>query len=111
MTSAQPKPPAGNGGIASTTLDPSGETTIPDLPKNNDPSAVQCTGAPKGVFDATAIVGEPYAQAREAAQAQGCDVRAVVKDGKPLAVTQDFRPDRVDVAVRDGDVVRIDGIY
>ncbi len=111
MTSAQPKAPDVSGGVASTTLDPSGETTIPDLPKNKDPSAVQCTGAPKGVFDATAIVGEPYAQARKAALAQGCDVRAVVKDGKPLAVTQDFRPDRIDVVVRDGDVVRIDGIY
>lgn len=81
------------------------------MPDNKDPSAVQCTGDPQGVFDATAIVGDPYLEAEKAAVAKGCDLRVVERDGEPLAVTQDFRPDRVNVVVKDGDVTRIDGLY
>lgn len=111
-TSAEPTAPAGGDAVTSTDLEPgSGGAGIPDMPENDDPSAVQCTGAPKQVFDATAIVGEPIDEATRQARDAGCDVRVVVEDGKPLAVTDDFRPDRIDVVVSDGEVEKIDGLY
>ncbi len=35
----------------------------------------------------------------------------VIKDGKPLAVTDDYRPDRVNVATVNDKVTRITGIH
>jgi hypothetical protein len=80
---------------------------IPDLPRNEDPAAVQCTGPPRGVFDATEVVGESLAEAERAARREGCSVREVKRDGKGLAVTDDFRPDRVNVATEGGEVTGI----
>jgi phosphoglycolate phosphatase-like HAD superfamily hydrolase len=97
--------------VVSTTLDPDdADATPPELPMNDDPSAVQCTGPPEAVFDATAIVGDTVKDATAAASAKGCSVRVVVEDGKPLAATQDFRPDRVNVVVEDGVVTKIDSL-
>jgi hypothetical protein len=101
------QPATGSGDVVSTNLDPDADATVPDLPQNDDPSAVQCTGPPQGVFDATAVVGDGLGAATQAAADQGCEVRVVVRDGRPLAVTEDYRPDRVNVVVRDGEVVRI----
>lgn len=100
----------GPGSVTSTTLDPDPAATLPDLPVNKDPSAVQCTGPPEGIFDATAIVGEPIQAATQAAADEGCEIRIVAEDGKSLAVTDDFRPDRVNVVVEDGTVIEIDSI-
>jgi len=105
---AEPSAPADPDSPVSTTLDPSDTaTTVPDLPENKDPSAVQCTGEPRGVFDATATVGESFDEAAQAAEAEGCLMREVIKDGKPLAATQDYRPDRVNVATENGQVTKI----
>jgi hypothetical protein len=105
------EPATGPDGVSSTTLDPGAPPgEIPELPTNDDPSAVQCTGPPEGVFDATAVIGESVEDAMEAAADEGCQVRVTVEDGKPLAATQDFRPDRVNVAVKDGEVVRIESL-
>lgn len=92
---------------ASTTVPGGGDGAIPDLPQNDDPAAVQCTAPPKGVFDATRIVGESLQQAERAARERGCTVREVERDGEGLAVTEDYRPDRVNVATEDGDVTQI----
>lgn len=100
----------GPGSVTSTTLDPDPTAKLPDLPINKDPSAVQCTGAPEGIFDATAIVDEPIEAATQAAADVGCEIRIVAEDGKSLAVTDDFRPDRVNVVVEDGTVIEIDSI-
>ncbi len=97
-------------GVVSTTVPP-GDATVPELPDNQDPSSVQCTGPPKGTIDATKLVGKSLADTSAEAEAEGCAVRVVEKNGKPLAVTQDFRPDRINVATEDGKVVRIDGLY
>lgn len=110
-TAVQPQPPGDGGAVTSTDIDPGSGGEIPDLPDNDDPSAVQCTGAPEEVFDATAIVGEPLGEATRAARAAGCDVRVVIEDGEALAVTDDFRPDRINVVVADGAVERIEGLY
>jgi hypothetical protein len=86
---------------------PAGGSPLPDLPDNDDPSAVICTGPPRGTFDATSIVGETEDEATAAAEAEGCSIRVVERDGKALAVTEDFRPDRINVAVADGIVEEI----
>lgn len=86
---------------------PDGPATIPDLPVNKDPSAVTCTGRPEGVFDATSIIGQSEAEAADAAAAEGCAIRVVERDGRSLAVTDDFRPDRINVAVEDAVVTKI----
>jgi hypothetical protein len=110
-TGAEPSPPAG-GDATSTDLEPGdGGAGVPNLPDNEDVSAVQCTGAPKDVFDATEIIGEPVDEATRQARDAGCDLRVVVEDGRPLAATSDFRPDRIDVVVSDGEVEKIDGLY
>lgn len=96
------------GGVTGTSAEPGqGEPTIPELPRNDDPAAVVCTGPPRGTFDATAIVGDSVADAKGAAAEQGCSVRVAMRDGEGLALTQDFRPDRVNVAVEDGEVTEI----
>jgi hypothetical protein len=92
---------------ATTLPDSGGEPELPEMPRNEDPSRVECTGPPRGVFDATAVVGEPLAAAEAEAGIEGCSVREVIRDGEGLAVTEDYRPDRVNVATRDGDVTRI----
>jgi hypothetical protein len=105
---AAPSAPSDSDGAVSTVVDPSDQaTTIPELPDNEDPSAVQCTGEPKQVFDATATIGESLSAASDAASAAGCEIREVVKDGEQLAATQDFRPDRVNVATENGQVTKI----
>lgn len=98
---------AGPSAPTRTTVPDDGGGAIPDLPDNDDPAAVQCTGPPRGVFDATAIVGESLDLAERSARVEGCSIRVVERDGKPLAVTDDFRPDRVNVVVEDGEVTRI----
>ena len=107
-STAASSPPSGSADAVSTTLDPADQaTTIPDLPENKDPSAVQCTGEPQETFDATAIVGESVEDASAAASAAGCEVRVVSKDGKPLAGTMDFRPDRINVETENGQVTKV----
>lgn len=86
---------------------PKGPTTVPELPDNDDPSAVICTAPPEGVFDATSIVGKSESAATTAAEEQGCSIRVVERDGRALAVTEDFRPDRVNVAVEDETVTKV----
>ncbi len=108
---AEPAAPSDSDSPASTNLDPANAPdAIPDIVENDDPSAVQCTGQPKEVFDATAIVGESLDEASKAAEAAGCMLREVIKDGKPLAATQDFRPDRINVATVNGQVKKITGL-
>ena len=86
---------------------PKGPTTVPELPDNDDPSAVICTAPPEGLFDATSIVGKSESAATRAAEEQGCSVRVVERDGRALAVTEDVRPDRINVAVEDETVIEI----
>ena len=96
-TSSPPSEPPGDGGA--------GE--LPEFPDNDDPSAVVCTGPPEGTFDATSIVGETEEDAAAAAEAEGCSIRVVERDGRALAVTEDFSPSRINVAVSDGIVEEI----
>jgi hypothetical protein len=62
-------------------------------------------------FDARELVGLKVKKARRVAVAHACELRVVRRNGEPLVVTQDFRTDRVNVAVRHKVVKRIVGIY
>lgn len=58
-------------------------------------------------FDAARLVGRSMPAARKLANRHGCSVRVVKRNGEWLAVTEDFSPSRINVAVREGTVVRI----
>jgi hypothetical protein len=53
---------------------------------------------------AETVVGMSDSEAQAATEAAGYAYRVVMVDGEPLAVTMDYRPDRVNVALED-DVV------
>lgn len=105
--SSAPAPASPDTPTTSPPLDQPPASSIPDLPDNDDPAAVTCTAPPQGVFDATTIVGQSEADAAAAAEAEGCSIRVVERDGRGLAATDDFRPDRINVAVADGIVEKI----
>jgi hypothetical protein len=65
---------------------------------------------PEG-YDARELVGLRVGKAKRVAERHGCTLRVVRRDGEWLVVTQDFRTDRINVAVRDRVVRRIVGIY
>lgn len=105
---AEESDPSSGPAAGSTTFTPPEDGKRPGPPdKNADPEAVECTGEPRGTFDATAIVGMPIAEAEAVAEDDGCSVRVVERDGEGLASTLDFRSDRVNVAVEDGSVTEI----
>ena len=55
------------------------------------------------------VKGMPLAEAEAAAKACGVELRVVERDGVPSVVTMDFRPDRVDVAIKHGVVSDVRG--
>jgi hypothetical protein len=62
-------------------------------------------------FNARELVGMRVKKARRVSDAHACELRVVRRNGEPLVVTQDFRTDRINVAVRHRVVKRIVGIY
>ena len=54
---------------------------------------------------AATIVGKSDAEAKAATEAAGLTYRVVMVDGQPRAVTMDYRPDRVNVSLKDDVVV------
>jgi hypothetical protein len=62
-------------------------------------------------FDARELVGLQVGKARRRAERHDCSLRVVRRNGEWLVVTQDFRSDRINVAVRDRRVRRIVGVY
>jgi hypothetical protein len=78
---------------------------------DRDLTALRCRDAPGETLDATALTGLGLPEAERRAERRGCSVRVVERDGESLVVTEDFRPDRVNLAVEDGEVVAIIGAY
>jgi hypothetical protein len=67
-------------------------------------TGVPIDGDPVDVEPFEALVGLSVEEFTAEAKGLGFETRVVMQDGEPLAVTMDFRTDRVNVAV-DGDVV------
>lgn len=87
---------------------------------NDDPESL--TAVPKSVeaycppqkapdFDLANVVGEDFDDAEEWAKGEGMTVRPIVIDGEPLAVTLDYRKERINVAVEDDEVIAYCGMY
>ena len=67
---------------------------------------------PKGTVAEEDVVGLTVEQAQQVARQQGCNkIRVIQRDGKDLPVTLDFQTDRLNVAVEDGKVTGVDGVY
>lgn len=62
-------------------------------------------------FDARELRGRQLPFARRGAHRHDCSLRVVKRDGENLAVTADFSPSRINVAVADGRVIRIAGVF
>ncbi|MEI2702842.1 MAG: hypothetical protein V9E83_10625 [Baekduia sp.] len=56
------------------------------------------------------LVGKTEDEARTIATGNGCTLRVTERDGKPSAVTLDYREDRVNVTVEDGRVKQVTGV-
>ena len=83
-------------------------------PAARDAAAAHPRYCPKndpGGYDARRLIGKRLPRARDAARAYGCIVRVIKRDGESLPVTEDFSWTRINVAVFDGRVTGIDGIY
>lgn len=70
-----------------------------------------CPPADPPDFELDEIIGEDFAEVEAWAADRGNAVRPVVVDGEPQIVTQDYRTDRINVAVEDDEVVAYCGNY
>jgi hypothetical protein len=57
------------------------------------------------------LIGMNSEVARIELESEGLTMRAVYVNGVPRLLTQDIRNDRVNVSIKDGTIVDIDGIY
>jgi hypothetical protein len=62
-------------------------------------------------IDARKLVGKRMPRARRMAARHDCELRVVRRNGEWLIVTDDYRRDRANVAVRDRRVKRVLGVY
>jgi hypothetical protein len=60
-------------------------------------------------FDARRFLGKPIHEAEAEAEAKGCTVRVIVNDGRAVPITTEAESKRVNVGVRDGEIVRLYG--
>lgn len=65
---------------------------------------------PHGTFDARRLVGRSLSDAEQLAQRNECTVRVVARDGERLAVTEDLRPNRINVTVDRGYVTALQSV-
>lgn len=77
------------------------------------PSLFLCPrrGTVRGELDARRLIGLDTHAARAVAADSACRLRVIARDGRSLPHTQDMRRNRINVGVRDGTVIHIDGVY
>jgi hypothetical protein len=90
-------------------------TADPDRPVQApaEPSAPATTPAPKADCKRLSrrLVGRRLPQAESMARKRRCPLRVAIKDGRNLALTEDFSPSRINVRVDDGVVTEIVGLF
>jgi hypothetical protein len=74
------------------------------------PEPVDARCPARAAWDAGALVGLSEGDATRSAREHGCSLRVVERDGEAYSVTADVQDDRVNVAVEDGTVTRVDRI-
>lgn len=90
---------------------PDGETswTLPVKRHRHDP--IYCPRTGEDRFDANRLTGKRLDRARTIARSHDCTIRVIKRDGKARAITDDLRPNRINVVVEDDRVIRVDGVY
>ena len=83
------------------------DTTAPDSSAPPSSGAADCADEPTEESADELLVGLTEDEATAAAEACGWILRVVRRDGADLPVTLDFRPNRVNVEVTDGEVTAI----
>ena len=86
------------------------ETTVPETSEPDavaPPTSAPCATEPTAESADELLVGLTEDEATDAAEACGWILRVVRRDGENLPVTLDFRPNRVNVEVTDGEVTAI----
>ena len=87
--------------------DDSQPTTSTSEPTTTQPALLCPEAGGDDALDTATLVGETVDQASVTAKDHGCEVRVVEEDGEEFAVTLDFNPDRINVAVEDGAITKI----
>ena len=78
--------------------------------KRRDDGRYDVEREPHGTFDARRLLGREVADAERLAKAADCTVRVVARDGERLAVTEELRPNRINVTVRRGYVTALQSV-
>jgi hypothetical protein len=88
--------------------------TAPDTGSGGTPGPESAMNCPQGVpdgFELSDVEGQQLSDVEDWAAGKGWIVRVVMEDGKPMAATMDYRPDRVNTQVEAGVVTRYCGNY
>jgi hypothetical protein len=89
----------------------SDEANRPDPGAQSEPNRLYCPTGESDGLDTSELVGRSAPNARRVAADFDCTVRVVRRDGKWLAGTDDFRENRINVALRDQRVARVTGVH
>lgn len=77
----------------------------------NDGRQMCPKGSGAGGYDADRLEDRRMKRARRIAREHDCTVRVVKRDGEVLGVTDDFRPNRINVAVERRRIRRVIGVF
>lgn len=111
-----PVPVEGDGGIGDGAEPVTPPESLPPVPAEEpgvdpDPVDIEPGGDPEAAIDLLEkLVGLSIDEFTDEALASGFATRIVTEDGESLAVTMDYRTDRVNVAVDGGIVVKVESI-
>jgi hypothetical protein len=90
-------------------------TAGPDTPVQAPakPAPPATTPAPKADCKRLSrrLVGRRWVEAELMARKRRCPLRTAIRDGRNLALTEDFSPSRINVRVDDGVVTEIVGLF
>ncbi len=81
-----------------------------EAPAEDDPAVDPAVDSQSGVVDLSEFVGLPLEEFAAEAEARGFTTRVVKQDGESLAVTMDYRTDRINVVVEGSIVVAMDSV-
>jgi hypothetical protein len=77
----------------------------------NDGRQICPKGSGAAGYDADRLEDRRLRRARRIAHNHDCTIRVVKRDGEFLPVTDDLRPDRINVAMKRGRVRRVIGVF
>jgi hypothetical protein len=77
----------------------------------NDGRQMCPKGSGAAGYDADRLEHRRLKRARRIAHNHGCTVRVIKRDGEHLPVTDDLRPNRINVAVERGRIRRVIGVF